>query len=61
MYEGSEQIINFENGETGFKPRTLDELVDFLDIGAEFGLQHADITHDIQNFTTFGPESKWPI
>jgi hypothetical protein len=58
------------DGDDGFiaAPRNLDELVDLLDIrnirgeGSVIGLGlNTDINHDIQHFTTFGPETKWPI
>lgn len=39
-------------------PRSLDELVDLLDIKASSA---TNSSHDIQHFTTFASEDLWPI
>jgi len=68
MYDGHETISL--DTEYGIVPKSVDELVDLLDIGAGYGGESAtdcglfDKTHafpGVQRFTTPGPEEKWPI
>lgn len=42
----------------GDAPSTLDELVDMLDIKETLGTV---VSHDIQHFSAFASEDKWPI
>lgn len=48
----------FYNNGMGEIPQSLDELVDLLDIKASY---ETTGSHDIQHFSTFASEDKWPI
>lgn len=63
MLEDYSGLIAQDHGEGAIVPRSLDELVGWLELpGAGYGLGcGTDINHDIQHFTTIGSESKWPI
>lgn len=63
MYDNERGLNARDYGEGAVVPRSLDELVGWLDLpGSDCGLGNGtDINHDIQHFTTIGSESKWPI
>lgn len=45
----------------GGVPSSLDELVDWLDIVGEEHDKSTTAPHNIQYFTTFSTDDKWPI
>jgi len=63
--EGPNQTLAMEgDGEGDFGlfggegPKTLDDLVDMLDIGETFGTA---VSPDIQQFSAFATDDKWPV
>lgn len=53
-----QEVGGFYDGFSGEVPKSLDDLVDLLDIKETPGTAGS---HDIQHFSTFASEDMWPI